>query len=958
MSLSVRPLLSTLVLLGALLPAAAQNTRLPNAIPQADRITSRASLRATTRLAGHLPSWAIAANDAGPLSPDTTLRLTFVLSRSPERQAAFTQLLADQQNPASSSYHRWLTPQQIGTLYGPTQHDLDTLTGWLATAGLNLKELAPSHVFVTVEAPVSTVANALGTSFRNFSLRDATGRATPHIAATANPAIPTALAAIVTSITGLADSPITPDHHLITPSSVASPSPDLTNGNGSHNIVPADFAVIYNLNPVYQSGINGTGQKIAVLGRSQVLPADITALETLTGIPNKLPNTIIPPAGVDPGMTGTNPTSGTNPGDQGEATVDVGRVIATAPGAQVDLVVSGAVGGLDGLYIAATYAVQTLNDPVINISFSSCEANSTLTTAGVSGFWNTLFEQAAGQGISVIVSSGDSAAAECQPAGQAATGTQVRSINTLCASSYATCVGGTEFADFTSPSTYWKTTNSTNPITNATYESAISYIPEGAWNEPGTASPFLVNGTGGGASIYIPKPSWQTGAGVPADNFRDIPDVSFASSSHDSYLVCLAYGGATCTTSGGNISNVGGVAGTSVAAPAMAAIAALLNQKSGGSQGNLNPLLYDLATNAPAVFHDATPATSGVASCDINTPSMCNNSTPSSAALTGGLAGYPLTAGYDLATGLGSLDVAAFLNTYARVASISVSAASPSLTLQRGDTTSNTDVLTLGSFAYAGNASLACTVTYTGATPAASSPICNIAPSTVALTGGGTATTTLTLATSTPVSAALAPLTPPASREVPVSRLAFASLFLLALLPAKRYSRSLRAWRSLPVYLLLLAGLGALSACSGSSTPVSPNPLLVSPSNPVITVSAPTIFAGATDTLSATVYNIGFNTLVTPTGTVKFFQDGSTLLATTALVNGVANAGPIPFNNSGNFLITASYSGDGSFSSSNATGVPIAVIPRGTTLGNYTVTVTATTPSGLTASTNIAVTVQ
>ncbi|MEO6803610.1 MAG: S53 family serine peptidase, partial [Granulicella sp.] len=882
MSLFLRPLLSTFLLVGTLLPAAAQNTRLPKAIPQSDRVTARASLRATTRLAGHLPSWATAANDAGPLSPDTTLRLTFVLSRSSERQAAFTQFLADQQNPTSPSYHQWLTPQQIGTLYGPTQNDLTALTAWLAAEGFNLKEVAPSQTFVTVEAPTSTVANALDTSFHTFTLRDATGRSTPHIAATSNPAIPSALTAIVTSIAGLADTPITPDHLLIAPSpaSLASPTPNLTNGS-SHNVAPSDFAVIYNINPVYQSGIDGTGQKIAVLGRSQVLPADITNLESITGIPSKLPNTIIPPAGVDPGMTGTNPTSGTNPDDQGEATIDVGRAIATAPGAQVDLVVSAAAGGMNGLYIAANYAVQTLNDPIINISFSSCEANTSPSITGVSGFWNTLFQQAAGQGISVFVSSGDSGAAQCLPSGQAPSGTQVRSINTICASSYVTCVGGTEFADFTSPSTYWKPANGTN------FESAIGYIPEGAWNEPGTAAPFVVNGTGGGASVFIPKPSWQTGPGVPADNFRDVPDVSFTSSGHNAYLVCLTYTGADCSTSGG-LHNVGATGGTSVAAPAMAAIAALLNQKSGGAQGNLNPLLYSLATNAPAVFHDATPATSGVASCDVNTASMCNNSTPSSGALTGGVAGYALTAGYDQATGLGSLDVAALLNSYARVASISVTPATPTLTLQRGATTNNTDALTLASFAYAGSVSLGCTVTFNGATPAASSPICSIAPPTVSITGGGTATSTLTLTTSTPASAAAILPPPPSStpssnHTVPYGRLAFASLFLLALIPRKRYRhslRGLRSWQSLPVALLLLAGLGALSACSGISTPLSPNPLLISPSNPVITASAPAIFAGATDTFSATVYNIGFNTLVTPTGTVKFFSGGSTLLAT------------------------------------------------------------------------------
>src|SRR5882757_8466516 len=185
---------------------------------QADRVVAQPNLRVTTRLKGHVPSWATSANDAGAVPSDTSLRLTFVLSRSPELQAAFTQLLADQQNPASPRYHQWLTPQQVGTLYGPTQHDLDALTTWLNSQGLTVTEIAPSRVFVTVIAPTSTVSNALSVNFHYYTLKSGSRRAV-----TADPAIPSAFAALVTSITGLADIPIHPMHHML-PGSV--PFPD------------------------------------------------------------------------------------------------------------------------------------------------------------------------------------------------------------------------------------------------------------------------------------------------------------------------------------------------------------------------------------------------------------------------------------------------------------------------------------------------------------------------------------------------------------------------------------------------------------------------------------------------------------------------------------------------------------------------------------------------------------
>jgi subtilase family serine protease len=641
--------------LGLLSLAAAS---LPAQITQADRVTVQPESTASVRLAGHLPRWANPAADAGPVAAETSLHLTFVLSRAPQLQAAFTQLLADQQDPASPRYHQWLTPEQVGELYGPTQHDIDALSAWLTSRGLAPSEVSPSRIFLIVNGTASAVSAALSTSFHSFNLNGE-----PRLSTTEDPALPAAFAAIVQSIDGLSYTPIQPMGHgqaVSASSSVAGPR--FTN-NGSHYVTPGDFATIFDLNAATNSGFTGVGQRVAIIGRSRVVATDITEFEANTGLAANLPTTIVPGAGPDPGYAGG--------GDESEATMDVQRVLGTARAAQADLVVLPNSGG--GIFTAAQYEVNTLNDPIMNISFGECEASA--GSANVKS-WDSLFSQAASQGISVLVCSMDSGADTCDADFTTAHASQQLSINSICASSYATCAGGTEFADTANPSLYWSSSNSSSRV------SALGYIPEGAWNEPGSSGNYVVAAGGGGASIYIAKPSWQTGVGVPADGARDVPDISFPSAEHDAYYGCYALGNGDCASNSFEY-----FYGTSNAAPAMAGVAALLNQRSGSRQGNLNPTLYRLAANpANGVFHDTTIATSGVSGCTASTPSMCNNSTPSPTALTGGLAGYLLTTGYDLVTGWGSIDVDNLLNALAPAqASTSMTLTASSLAIYTGN---------------------------------------------------------------------------------------------------------------------------------------------------------------------------------------------------------------------------------------------------------------------------------
>ena len=819
---------------------------------QADRVAVRADLRATTALRGHIPAWAVSANDRGVAPPDSPLRLTFLLSRSPEMQASFTQLLRDQQDPSSSRYHQWLTPQQVGEQYGPTQHDLDALTSWLGSQGLKVVETSPSRIFIHIAAPSSTVANALATSFHTFNVN---GKL--RISATADPSIPTVFGSIVSSIAGLADTDIRPMVRGQAMAMGANPDlagdrPQFSNAsNGSHYITPGDFAIFFDMKPVYNAGYTGAGQKIAIIGRSRVAPTDISAFETNTGLTTNLPNVIIPANGADPGTT--------NDGDQMEATLDVERVVGTAPAIQADLVISSSAGG--GIYAAASYEVNTVLDPVMNISFGSCEAYN--GASGVS-LWDALFSQAASEGISVFVSSSDSGAAACDVQFATPPAYQFLSINYICASSYATCVGGTEFIEGPNTSQYWSSTNGAGLV------SALAYIPEGAWNEPGSiVGAYIASSGGGGASVYIPKPVWQTGIGVPADNARDVPDVSFPSASHDGYYACYAAGGGDCLANQFYF-----FYGTSAASPAMAAVTALLNQKTGGSQGNLNPLLYHLAASNPNVFHDATPATINGTNCSIGTASVCNNSTPSATGLTGGLAGYALTTGYDQATGLGSLDVANFLT--AAAAAPKTGLAPTVLTLQPSPT-SISDTQT---------ASFTASVTSkTAGTPTG----------TVQFYADGNALG--------------APVAIDASGVATVLAVPFPS--------AGKYFIS-AVYSGDSVYAAVTAAGYSLTITGVSSTTQ-------------LAVTNTTIPVGTTATFALTVFAAG--AAVVPTGTVRLVVNGG--IYTVPLINGRATSQAIRFPTVGNYALTASYQGDSVFSpSSSSATVTVQRLPSALQLSN------------------------
>jgi hypothetical protein len=607
------------------------------------RITQAVDDARLTVLRGNTHPLALARYDRGTATPSLPMdRMLLVLKRSPEQHAALLRLLDEQQDKSSPSYHKWLTPEQFGKQFGPADSDIQVVTAWLETHGFQIGQVSKGRTVIEFSGTAAMVQEAFHTAIHNYVVG-----AEPHWANASDPQIPSALAPVVAGVWTLHNFLKKPllmmsseRFPLIHPA--GSNKPLATSSSGHHFLTPGDYAVIYGINPVYQAGTNGTGVTIAVVGRTDFNISDIFDFRNILGLP--FPSISFAFDGPDPGNLGG--------GEEAEAVLDVTWSSSIAPNANIQFAVSASTDTTDGVDLSALYIVDNNLGDVMTESFGVCEQH--VTNAQLAGF-SAVAEQAAAQGITYIVSSGDTGSSGCDNLGET-TATGPLAINALASTPFNVAVGGTIFNENGHDSTYWSS-NTNVPVT------ALKHIPENVWNESCSSATCgnkaNIAAGGGGPSAVVPKPSWQSGATlhIPNDGFRDVPDVSLTAAGHDPYLIC--YEG-SCSQQGLLL----GISGTSASAPSFAGIIALLNQKVGGRVGLANYLLYKLAAGQaeyPTQCNGSSTSSAPNSVCIFNDVTTGNNAVPGPNPATQ----YAAAAGYDLATGLGSMNVNNLLNAWA-----------------------------------------------------------------------------------------------------------------------------------------------------------------------------------------------------------------------------------------------------------------------------------------------------
>ncbi len=743
---------------------------------QPDRIAGVINGGQMVALQNHVSPFAQPQNDQGAIDPSFQLRVTMLFTRTPEQQSALEELLAQQQDRKSPNFHKWLTPEQFADQFGLSPNDIAKIRAWLQSQGLTVTYIARGRDFISFSGTAAQVQAAFKTEIHLFNVNGKT-----HFSNISSPMIPATLSGIAGGFRGM---------HNFVPHRMSVMHPEYTlSGATTHFLAPADIATIYDINPLYQAStpIDGAGQKMVIVGQTDIYLADLNDFRTDFGLANSINCTangsdvitscaagstlqfVIPSTATDPGV---------NAGDLGESDLDLEWAGAIAPNATLIFVTSDLnSGGVDN---SMEWAIDNNLAPVVSMSYGLCEAYATPPTLAVQ---DQEFQKGFSQGMSIFAAAGDSAAATCDGdiSDNPSSAQYGQSVSYPASDPYVTAVGGTEFNE--GSGTYWNTTN-----TPPGQGSALSYIPELAWNDTTAAigQGLGFDGTGGGPSNCentdgsqlvggfpfnycdtppaggFAKPAYQT-ALTPSDGVRDVPDVSFSASNfNDPYIICTAQsetnGSSSTSTCVSGIETAlqtynSAFGGTSASTPVAAGMTVLLNQYLGSTGlGNINTELYQLFTSNPTAFHDIVAGTSSFDGDTSNNVVPCSSGTPTfePSALrcptTGSLTfGYSAGSGYDLVTGLGSIDfnvlfqawkaalAPKFSLTVTPPTSASVSAGSPA-------TYTITVAPIGGATPTVSFTSASCSGLPAGAT-------CSFSPASVILNGTASQTVTVTIAT-------------------------------------------------------------------------------------------------------------------------------------------------------------------------------------------------------------------
>ena len=640
-----------------------------------------------------------------------TGRMVLWLRRSAEQEAQLSQFLSHAQKPGSAGYRRWMTPETYGAAYGISDHDLAAVQQWLQANGLTVERVSTARNAIQFSGTAGSISSAFHTSIHTYDVGEQ-----KHFNNITDPQIPTTLAPVIAGVSPMNDFHARPMHEFGKTGHYDAASghlqPDMTGGDANDGyalfVTPADASIIYdtpnkNFNPTATQTLDGTGVTIGILGYSALPMADVQNYRTAflpASAASNLPVPILD-GGVDPGVMD---------GDPGvESLLDVEVAGGLAPGAAINYYYAASTDLSDGLILAGLRALEENKVNILSVSYGECELD---LGAGGNIAWSELWQQAAAQGITVSVSTGDSGSASCdgdtsvQPV-QASRGL---SVSGIASTPYNIAVGGTDFYSLAGNfSTYVNTATAGDyPY----YATALGYIPENPWNDSSTVvgNSFTQNlpvynqadqtdiiGGGGGISSVAtcqgyfdqfgdcsqslsgyPQPPFQTGF-QQINPVRSIPDVALLSANGFYGAAWVYCSDSTVDQQGGSYSDcavdanghlvdggrIGLIGGTSAAAPAFAGMLAMISQSQGGARlGQADAVLYNLAQD-----YDPDPSNPGKYQRAFHDVAIGNNSVYcASGSLdcdsTNFLEGYNATPSYDMATGLGSIDLSQLISLW------------------------------------------------------------------------------------------------------------------------------------------------------------------------------------------------------------------------------------------------------------------------------------------------------
>ncbi len=503
-----------------------------------------------------------------PMDSNAPLNISVGLNlRSGTNVDSFLSALNDPQSP---QYHHYLTPDQFTQMFSPTSDQVQEVTNYLQSQGLTITSITPNNLLINAIGSVQKVQQSFRTHINTYKVNSRVFHANDS-----PPSVPTAIGALISSITGMDDS--TPAQPLHKSGLQKQTSHAVHTGNAGPlgGLAPQDFLNGYDVTPLRSAGYLGNNQTLAIVAFDGYLSSDVNQYFQTYGItPPNIANVLV--GGFD-GSVGSNAA---------EVEFDIEIAGSVAPRAN-QIIYEGAntPPGWNNVY---NKIVTDNKTQIVSISWGQCEA-----TAGIPEMQtlDNIFKQGSAQGISFIAASGDSGAYDCN--------TSDLAVDSPANDPYVTGVGATHLQ-----------------INNGTY------VSESVWSNSLIVHGEKGWGSGGGLSTLFKLPSWQTGPGVQSkysNGYRQVPDVTAAGDTQPGYNVYCTPIVTGCAATGWRTAG-----GTSLGAPLWAASLVLVNQYLVAHNmtviGHVNPMLYKLFNSQqqfPA-FHNVTignnlyyPATSG-----------------------------------------------------------------------------------------------------------------------------------------------------------------------------------------------------------------------------------------------------------------------------------------------------------------------------------------------------------